>query len=385
MELTPGYKQTEVGVIPEDWDIRNLGKICQFSTGSGLLKGEFSSSGAIPAIPYTSLYTDFTEIVDYESIKWFVDEASKTRLVDFPCVLIASSSNMEINTGKASALTKSIPVAIGREVIILKSNCDCAYISYLLSTEPYRKRTLTLARGTTIKHVYTATFYEYPIALPTKAEQEAIAEALSDVDALIESLEQLITKKRQITQGAMQELLIGKRRLPGFNGKWRERTLGELFEVSAGGDLNKPCFSPVKTGDYCHPIFANSVTNDGLYGFSSEYRYEAEAITVTARGTLGIAKYRPMRFDAIGRLLVLRPRLQIDCQFAAQFISNRVQFAVESTGVPQLTAPQISKYSVSCPALDEQQAIAKVLSDMDTEISASVRSLYMALLICSVV
>jgi type I restriction enzyme S subunit len=72
------------------------------------------------------------------------------------------------------------------------------------------------------------------LPIPTKAEQEAIAEALSDADALIESLEQLITKKRQIKQGAMQELLTGKKRLPGFSGEWEVKKLGDVVKISKG-------------------------------------------------------------------------------------------------------------------------------------------------------
>ena len=213
--------------------------------------------------------------------------------------------------------------------------------------------------------------YPIEIRVPAEvAEQWAIAEALSDVDALLNALDALITKKRHIKQGTMQQLLTGNKRLNGFHEDWKDETLGEMFDISAGGDLNKLCFSPFKTGRCCHPIFANGITGGGLYGFSSEYRHEADAITVTARGTLGVANYRPTAFDAIGRLLVLRPRRRTDCFFATEYINNRIAFVVESTGVPQLTAPQIADYSIQCPGYDEQSEIATVLSDMDREIAS---------------
>lgn len=207
------YKPTDVGHIPEDWKVEQLGKISKLTTGSGLLKGEIFESGDIPAIPYTSLYTDFAEIVDYDSIKWFADRTTTGHIVNEPCVLIASSSNMEANTGKATALTSATPVAIGREVIIVRGNFNCAYLSYLLSTTPYRKRTLTRAKGTTIKHVYTTSFVDYPIAAPSLAEQTAIAEVLSDMDAEIAALERRREKTQDLKQGMMQELLTGKTRL----------------------------------------------------------------------------------------------------------------------------------------------------------------------------
>lgn len=160
-----GYKQTEVGEIPEDWSVKPLGEIGNLSKGKGLLKEDIKTNGAVPAIPYTALYTDFSEVLDYGLIKWFVNDTTQTIVLNEPCVLIASSSNMAENTGKASALIGDMPVAIGREVIVFRTTNSASYISYLLSTSFYRKRTLVLARGTTIKHLYPATFVDYKISL----------------------------------------------------------------------------------------------------------------------------------------------------------------------------------------------------------------------------
>lgn len=104
MDVKPGFKQTEVGVIPQDWEVKSFGQIGTLEKGKGLLKDDVKEFGSIPAIPYTTLYTDFSELLDYRRIKWFVDDASQTYIVKYPCVLIASSSNMAKNTGKASAL-----------------------------------------------------------------------------------------------------------------------------------------------------------------------------------------------------------------------------------------------------------------------------------------
>ena len=91
------------------------------------------------------------------------------------------------------------------------------------------------AAGTKVKHTSPSKLLEIAIPLPpTKSEQKAIAEALSDTDGLIESLEQLIAKKRHLKQGAMQELLTGKKRLPGFSGEWEVKSLGDLFSFSGG-------------------------------------------------------------------------------------------------------------------------------------------------------
>jgi len=245
MELTSRYKKTEVGVIPAEWGVESLGEIGRLTKGKGLLKEDVKAHGSVPAIPYTALYTDFSEILNYENIKWFVDDKSQTCIVNEPCVLIASSSNMAENTGKASALTGATTVAVGREVIIFKAQSSPSFISYLLSTPFYRQKTLSLARGTTIKHVYPATFVDYKIACPSLPEQQTIASALSDVDALIGALDKLIAKKRDLKQAVMQQLLTGHTRLPGFSEEWKTATIGDVADVKTG-----PFGSSLHESDY---------------------------------------------------------------------------------------------------------------------------------------
>lgn len=151
---------------------------------------------------------------------------------------------------------------------------------------------------------------------------------------------------------------------------WKTNTLGELCQISAGGDLDKDDFSPYITNACVYPIFSNGIENDGLYGYSAVARNEANAITITARGTIGFARFRSNKFTPIGRLLVLYPKSLIDSQYLSYFINDRVRFISETTGVPQLTAPQASNYLVSYPPLKEQQAIAEVLSDADALIAS---------------
>ena len=205
---------------------------------------------------------------------------------------------------------------------------------------------------------------------PQVSEQRAIAEALSDVDGLLNALEALIAKKRSIKQATMQQLLTGKTRLPGFSEEWKEMQIGDLFDANAGGDLVQSRYNDVQDSRYPYPIYANGLEQRGLYGFSDYAEEPTGAITVTARGTLGHAFYRDTPFVAIGRLLVLKPKVSLDTRFFCEYINHGIHFAVESTGVPQLTAPQISRYLLPVPPKSEQNAIASILSDMDAEIAA---------------
>ena len=146
---------------------------------------------------------------------------------------------------------------------------------------------------------------------------------------------------------------------------WHVTRIGSLFSVKAGGDFDPTNSSEVQGDNYPYPIYANSLSQQGLYGFCNYAQSQIGSITITARGTLGKTFYRDTPFVAIGRLLVLEPRVSMDARFFSEYINYGVHFAVESTGVPQLTAPQVARYSVPVPPESEQRAIAEALSDVD--------------------
>lgn len=147
---------------------------------------------------------------------------------------------------------------------------------------------------------------------------------------------------------------------------WKVQPLSEHFRIYAGGDVPKHSLSQTRSESHPHPIFANALQNNGLYGFTNERRAKGDSLTITARGYLGHAEYRSEDFFPIVRLLVLEPTGNLDARFTTFAVNDRVKFAFESTGVPQLTAPQVGKYSVAAPSLLEQRAIAASLSDVDT-------------------
>ncbi|MCK6588949.1 MAG: restriction endonuclease subunit S [Polyangiaceae bacterium] len=151
---------------------------------------------------------------------------------------------------------------------------------------------------------------------------------------------------------------------------WEVLSFGEVFNITAGGDVD-----PKRSKSYCDetyrfPIYSNALTNHGLYGYCSYANHPAGSITITARGSLGFASFRDHAYTAIGRVLVLQPKRDLSGVFFAELVNNRIKFAVESTGVPQLTAPQLSMYKLPIPPLAEQCAIAAALSDVDALIAS---------------
>jgi type I restriction enzyme, S subunit len=367
MGVKAGYQQTEVGIIPDDWNVLPFEEFYSFISYGFTNPMPTSESGI-----YMVTAKDINNgKIQFDTARFTTEEAyraltAKSRPKKGDLLLTKDGALGRL------ALVDSTVICINQSVAIIRLNNRAVpeFLKILLEAPVYQNHMLEDAGGTTIKHIYITIVNKMPLAVPPMlAEQEAIAEALSDADALIEALEGLIAKKRLVKQGAMQELLTGKNRLAGFSEEWEEKALGAIFEITAGGDFERAKSSDGQSEHFPYPIYSNALTNKGLYGFCSYSDHQADSITVTARGTLGSANYRDHDFTAIGRVLVLNPLCRLDGRFISEYLNNRVEFVVESTGVPQLTAPQISNYEVLFPEYSEQTAIAEILSDMDAEIA----------------
>jgi type I restriction enzyme S subunit len=250
------------------------------------------------------------------------------------------------------------------------------------------------------KNVNAGSLRHLVVALPpTKVEQEAIAKALSDADVLIESLERLLAKKRRLKQGAMQELLSGERRLPGFGGKWQTKTLGELFHFSGGlsasrdqlsteghcylhyGDihLSSKSFIDVRADFQIIPklriplkkVSVASLLADGDVVFVDASEDDEGAskhvVIVNPDNTTFIsglhtivAKSRTAELDHLYRRYCFQPRA----------VKEQFRFFAVGTKVSGISKTNIAKVTIPLPSVAEQRAIAAVLSDMDAEISA---------------
>ena len=357
-QVPEGYKKTEVGVIPEDWDVVQLGFYVDINSGESPSKFDLLDQGT-PYFKVEQLNNDSK----YLKTTPYYFKAKKT----IPAgSLIFPKRGASILLNKVRILAQDSFMDTNLMTLTTSDKLENEYLYYFIDYAGLSK----VADTTSIPQINNKHIVPFLIPFPNPKEQKAIAQTLSDVDVLIAALDKLIAKKRNIKTATMQQLLTGKTRLLGFGGEWENFYLCDLFEITAGGDLVKSEYSEIQTNTYPYPIYANSVINGGLYGYSSFEEYKGDCITITARGTLGFACYRHTSFVAIGRLLVLSPRLKLDAFFFAEAINHQIQFANESTSVPQLTAPQTAQYRLSIPKLEEQKAIAQVLSDMDSEITA---------------
>jgi len=371
--IKEGYKQTDVGIIPEDWKVKAFGDVTDVITCGVAATPEYVNGGV--GKPFLSAQNIRNGKVVYDNHKYIskelFDQITKHNKPEKGDLLY---TRVGAGIGEAGVIEDDYVFAIYVSLTLIKTDkrqLFSYFLLHLLNSPRYKflaKNTQFAGGG--VQNLNVQVVREFQIPLPPLPEQQAIAEVLSDVDALITSLDALLTKKRNIKQGTMQLLLTGKKRLPGFSGDWETKKLGEIFDIFAGGDFIPKLSSEIKDEKHPYPIYSNSVSDKGLYGFSSYYIYKENALTVTARGTLGVANFRNHKFTAIGRVLVMYPKKSTDCFYVSEFINNRVDFVVESTGVPQLTAPQISSYQILLPPFPEQKAIAQILSEMDAEIEA---------------
>jgi type I restriction enzyme, S subunit len=221
MDVKPGLKQTGEGVIPMDWEITKLGKHASFRTGpfgSALHRSDYVDGG-VPVI-------NPMQIVDGKirpTSSMAVTEKAAQKLSDFRLsagdIVIGRRGDM----GRCAVVRpneKGWLCGTGSMIVSVGPLLDGGFIQRVLSSPPIIAAIENASVGSTMINLNQSTLGNLLVPLPpTKAEQAAIAKALSDADALIESLEQLLAKKRHLKQGAMQELLTGKRRLPGFESK----------------------------------------------------------------------------------------------------------------------------------------------------------------------
>jgi len=205
-----GTKPSELGEIPEDWEVMRLGHLAKFFKGSGLPKSELSESGKIKCIHYGQLFTTYGPKIDRV--------ISRTKNVGIVTsqendVLMPTSDVTPNGLATASCITET-GVTLGGDILIIRSDkqkLNGVFFSYLVNV--LRDQVMQLVTGSTVYHLYGSDMAKFEFAFPSKEEQTTIATILSDMDAEIHALEQRLGKTRQIKQGMMQELLTGKTRL----------------------------------------------------------------------------------------------------------------------------------------------------------------------------
>ena len=212
------------------------------------------------------------------------------------------------------------------------------------------------------------TFFAMPINIPSAKEQDRIALFLNAIEQKIDKQRSLVDALKKYKRGLVKALISGTVAFAGSENKhWETVSLAGIFTISAGGDIDRQNSSPTYSTSYPYPVYANALTNNGLYGYANYFKVEGDSITVSGRGEVGHAIARHCKYVPIVRLLSLVPKYEDDVDFFAHII-NATSIYIESTGVPQLTSPQLGAVKVLRPPIWEQKRISSLLLKIDVKI-----------------
>ena len=387
MELNPGYKLTEVGVIPEDWDVKRLGEIGKVVRGGSPRPAgdpKFFDGDFIPWLTVAAL----TNIPDHQlevrhTETRLTEEGSKRSRTLQPETVIIANSGATLGIAKVSII--ECCANDGVAAIIDQHVGEKAFVCHCINTQTQRLREV-VATGNGQPNLNTGLIKEIAIPWPPQTEQAAIAECISDLDKLLRCLEDAVVKKQRLKQAAIQELLTGKRRLPGFEGEWEVKRLGELGEFVKGSGVKK---DEATSGDLPCVRYGEIYTHHENY--ISEFKSHIST-TVASRATTirqgdilfagsgetkeeigkAVALSHPVRGFAGGDIVILRQQdadaLFLGYRLNAIDISRQKAGLGQGDAVVHISAHALSTISVSLPERAEQEAIASFLYEMDTEL-----------------
>lgn len=392
------FKDTEVGRIPEDWQLDRLKENFEFKANNTLSRDALSESGIIQDVHYGDVLVKYGSHLDVQKdgVPYISDDRfNASSFISDGDIIIADTAEDE-TVGKATEVlnVRNNKLVSGLHTMWLhpinQEKYALGYLGYAFNASIYHNQLLPLMQGTKVTSVSKSAIKDTYISVPPKSEQTRIATALSNIDTLISELGALIEKKRAIKQGAMQQLLTGKKRLKGFSEPWVEKKLGEIGDFNKGigiprAEANTGTIPAIRYGelytmhDYYIKRFGSYISSDVA---RTAYRLKKGDLLFTCSGETkeDIGKSAAFIDDieayAGGDLIILSPFDNYDALFLG-YITNsqrcREQKAAMGQGdaVVHISVDNIKRIQIILPPTHaEQSAIASVLTSMDDEISA---------------
>ena len=380
--MRPGYKQTDVGVIPENWEVRTLGTLGQFKNGINKGKQDFGHG-----FPFLNLMDVFG-----------VPKASTDSSFGLVNSSLGEREAYALQSGDVLFVRSSVkPEGVGLTILIPEDLPNTVFSGFLIRYRDngllalefkehcfweasFRNRLIASSTVSANTNINQEALKFLQLAFPpNKAEQRAIAEALSDVDGLLGALEALIAKKRDLKQAAMQRLLTGKTRLAGFSGEWETKRLSEIASIRN----QKVLPSNVGIDTPCVELDHIGQGNGRLLGFSTaqnskspKYRFFSGDV-LFGRLRSYLRKFWHADRDGICTTEIwplMTDSQQADSGFLHAIVqSDRFIEAASisyGTHMPRADWGVMLNFEVRLPRVCEQLAIAEILSDMDAELAA---------------
>ena len=384
-----GYKQTEIGVIPVDWSVSDFGcKVKIYRGGSPRPIQDYltQAEGGINWIKIGNVREGDKYITSTEE-KIIPAGVSRSRSVHAGDFILSNSMSF----GRPYILNIDGCIHDGWLTIQeYEKTFSKNFLYYLLSSDSVYQQYISMAAGSSVKNLNKEKVSALVVAYPDLGEQEKIADALSSIDSLITTLEKQVSKKKAIKQGAMQELLTGKRRLPGFNGAWREVRLEDICSKITDGSHESPPESDV---GYYMPSVKDMTSTGFDYSECKKISYadfkklerngcrpDIGDVLIAKDGS--ILKYAFVQEQAetiviLSSIAIVKPLINcVDSFFLAQYFrqQNFVEQVITNyksgTGVPRIVLKGFKQIELFIPeSVAEQATIAKILVDMDKEIA----------------
>lgn len=378
----PRFKQTEIGEIPECWEVKRLGEIGESLIGLTYKPTDVRSAGVL-VLRSSNIQEDSLRFYDNVFVDMEIPERIMVKMGD---ILICVRNGSRDLIGKCVRLDERAKgMTFGAFMAVFRTPAN--EFVYQQFRSSVLKRQINEHLGATINQITNKSLNSFLVPLPpTLAEQRAIAEALGDADTLIESFEQLLAKKRQVKQAAMQDLLTGKKRLPGSDGQWVVKRLGEIADIKSGGTPStaQPQFWD---GDvlWCTPTditalngckylntTSRSISQLGLKSSSAEL-IPPNSIVMTSRATIGECAINQVPVTTNQGFKNFVPHDAVDVEFLYYLLLTQKQGFISLCGGStflEIGKGQLAPYEVSLPATKtEQEAIATILSDMDADLA----------------
>ncbi|MDH5258819.1 MAG: restriction endonuclease subunit S, partial [Gammaproteobacteria bacterium] len=400
-QIPEGYKQTEVGVVPSDWvvfEIQNISKTGSGTTPARAQEDRYFKGGEIFWVKTTDLNNSVIQTTEDKVTDLALKE---TCLQVYPIgtVLVAMYGGFN-QIGRTGIL--SIPAAVNQALVAVQVNKKIES-RYLLDVLNYKVEYWKAVASSSRKdpNITSLDVKRFKLALPpTKTEQTAIAKSLSDVDALITSLEKLVTKKRAIKTAAMQQLLTGKKRLPPFDKTHTGYKQTELGEIPEDWDVTS-----IEDITYVDPENLNSSTNAnyefdyisleqvvrGSLTDTTKYKYfeaPSRARRIVRKGDVLVSTVRP---NLMSHYIQVTQRENLICSTGftvlrakgnccdglflffhlfAEIINKQIDMLISGSNYPAINSGDVKGLKIPLPSIDEQHEISKILFDMDNEVEA---------------
>ncbi len=394
-----GYKLTEVGMIPEDWEVKKMSQVCNYQNGTSLEK-YFNGSQGLNVISIGNYSMDGKYIDTNSYIDWKYHKEIKRFILrhDELCMILNDKTSIGAIIGRVLLIKEDNKYVFNQRSMRITpyETIFPLYLYHVINGDLLHNKIVSLAKPGTQIYVNTGDITGLDIPIPKSEEQHAIATALSDIDALITSLDSLIIKKHDIKQATMQQLLTGKTRLPGFSGKWEGKKIGDIFQFLSTANNSRSDLSEFGEIKYIHYGDIHTKWRSFLDCSRSELPFiqkdKAGNVPFLEDGDLVMADASE-DYDGIGISIEVKNAtgkkiiaglhtflLRGDKEVLADGFKGYLQYIPAVKDALKRTATGISVYgisknnvrniSISVPDISEQQAIATVLSDMDAEIAA---------------